>query len=221
MSLLKRLTLAVSSSVERLVGEIENHDAVVEAGIRESRRLYARAAVRHTRLRAEGERLCARRDGLKRDAIAWRERARTATDEEQALECLRRAKHAAEQAQSLDRACARHVALEQRLADEIARQRQRVADLEHRRQLMRSREATADAATGIRDAEDGASLDLDGAFERWEVKVTEAEIEYDAVAPVDAFAAGFVAEEERAALRAELAALKADPADRPESRHEA
>lgn len=221
MPLIQRLTLAVSSSVERLVGEIENHDAVVEAGVRESRRLYARAAVRHTRLRAAGERLCARRDGLRRDAVTWRERARTTADEEQALECLRRAKQAAEQAQSVDQAYARHVALEQRLADEIARLRQRVAELEHRRQLMRSRQATADAATRIRDTEGGTSLDLDEVFERWEVKVTEAEIESDAAPPVDTFAAGFTAEEERAALRAELAALKASSTNPEEVRHEA
>lgn len=221
MSLIKRLTLAVSSRVEQLVGEIENHDAVVEAGIRECRRLYARAAVRHTRMRAEGERLCARRDGLKREAVAWRERARTTADEEQALECLRRARQAAEQAQSLDQACARHAALEQRLAEEIARLRQRVADLEHRRQLMRSRAVTADAASRIRDTEDGTRLDLDEVFERWEVKVTEAEIESDAAPPTDAFAAGFTAEEERAALRAELAALRAAATDPEERRHEA
>jgi phage shock protein A len=221
MSLIKRLSLAVSSRVERLVGEIENHDAVVEAGIRECRRLYARAAVRHTRMHAEGERLCAGRDGLQRDAVTWRQRAKATADEEQALECLRRAKQATEQAQALSQACARHAALEQRLADEIARLRQRVADLEHRRQLMRSREATADAASRIRDTEDGTSLDLDAAFERWEVKVTEAEIEPDAAPPVDAFAAGFTAEEERAALRAELTALRAAATDPEEGRHEA
>ena len=47
MSFFRRVTLAVSTQLDRMVGEIENHDAVVEAGIRESRRLYARARVRH------------------------------------------------------------------------------------------------------------------------------------------------------------------------------
>lgn len=221
MSLFKRITLAVSTGVERLVGEIENHDAVVEAGIRDSRRRYAEAAVRHARLRAEGERLAARQRGLERDAADWRRRALAAEDEEQAIECLRRGKEAAAHAESLGPTCARHAALEQRLGEELAGLRRRVSDLEHRRALMRSREATASAAGQVRETEQGARVDLEDAFERWEVRVTEAEIERDADLPQDPFADRFRVAEERADLRAELSALRREHEADGERRHEA
>ena len=45
-------------------------DAVVEAGIRESRRLYAKAAVRHGRVQEEGRRLREKLETLRADADA-------------------------------------------------------------------------------------------------------------------------------------------------------
>jgi phage shock protein A len=212
MSLLKRITLAVSTQVDRLVGEIENHDAVVEAGIRESRMAYAKAMVRHARMREEGERVRRKLEALRADAAAWRERAlgcdQSGPDEEKALECLRRSKRAETQVESLRQTWERHVEVEQRLAREIAAVRQRVESLEHRRQLMRGREATADAASRIRETETGAGLNLDDIFERWEIQVTEAEVATETVTAGDAFEAQFVAEDERIALQAELAILR-------------
>ncbi len=170
MSFIKRVTLAVSTQVDRMVGEIENHDAVVEVGIRESRRLYAKAKVRHACMRQDGERLHRRLDGLRADTTAWRERALTCEQsdegEDRALMCLSRAKRSAVQAESLAETYRHHIEVETHLGHEIDALRQRVESLEHRRQLMRSREATADAASRIRETDSGALLNLDDTFER-------------------------------------------------------
>lgn len=214
MSFFRRITLAVSTQLDRMVGEIENHDAVVEAGIRESRRLYAKARVRHARMQHDGERLRRKLDGLHTDEQAWRERAlscpATPEGEEKALMCLSRAKRAAAQAESLSETYRHHVEVESHLGREIDALRQRVETLEHKRQVMRSREATAEAASRIRETDTGALLDLDETFERWEVRLTEAELGSDSLCDSDPFAAEFVAAEERAALREELADLKRD-----------
>ena len=56
--------------------------------------------------------------------------------------------------------------------------------------------------------------DLDEVFERWEVRVAEAEIEGgldDPAVSVDAFADGFHDEEQDADLRAELERLRSEP----------
>ena len=212
MSLLKRITLAVSTQVDRLVGEIENHDAVVEAGIRESRKAYAQARVRYARMREEGERLRRKLEALHADAATWCDRAlacdQSGPEEERALECLRRAKRAEAQAESLRRTWERHSEVEQRLGREMATVRQQIESLEHRRQMMRSREATADAASRISETESGAGLDLDKAFERWEIRVTEAELATETAPDSDAFESEFIARDEREALEAELAALR-------------
>lgn len=208
MSVFRRITTTLSAQVDRLVGEIENHDAIVETGIRENRRALAKAKVRLARMHEDGERMRRRLDGLRRDAEAWRRRALANEDEERAIECLRRAKAAAAQAESLGRSHCAHQEVEQRLTREVDAVRRRVDGLEHRRSLMRSREATADAASRIRETESGSALDLDDTFERWEIRVTEAELQSGEAAPLDAFESELIAGEERSALRAELAELK-------------
>lgn len=208
MSVFRRITATLSAQVDRLVGEIENHDAIVESGIRENRRALAKAKVRLARMHGDGERLRRRRDDLRRDADSWQERAVSSESEDRAIECLRRAKAAAAQAESIRRTLAGHLDLEQRLSREVASVRARVEGLEHRRTLMRSREATADAASRIRESESGSVLDLDETFERWEIRVTEAELDSGAESEVDSFESGFVAEEARASLQSELAELR-------------
>ena len=216
MSLFRRITATLSTRVDRLVGELENHDAVVEAGIAETRQAYAKAKVRHSRMSQEGERLRRKLDALRKDTATWRERALACDDEETALACLSRSKRAAAQADSLEQTLAQHKDLETRLLREIEAVRQHIEDLEHKRQLMRSREATAEATTRIRHIDDRATLDLDDTFERWEIKVTEAEVSTGTMATQDPLETQFAAGEERAALKAELAALKRDR----ENRHE-
>jgi hypothetical protein len=81
---------------------------------------------------------------------------------------------------------------------------------------MRSREATADAAWSIQRRDAGRSLDLDDIFERWEMRVTEAELTTDTLPTRDPLEAEFIAEEERASLAEELDELERAR----ESRHE-
>ena len=218
MSVFRRITATLSAQVDRLVGEIENHDAIVESGIRENRRALAKAKVRLARIHEEGERMHRRLDGLVRDVGIWRGRAAAGEDEERAIECLRRSKSAASQAETLERSLAGHLEVEQRLTREVESVRARVEAMEHRRSLMRSREATADAAARIRESETGTTLDLDETFERWEIRVTEAELDGGSASPIDGFESGFIAEEERSALRRELAELKRAGEGRHEDR---
>lgn len=209
MAFVKRVRASLAARVDQLVGEIENHEAVIEAGIRDRRRAYAQAKIRLGRLRQEGEHLRRRIERCRSEASAWRDRALRSEDEEAGLECMRRYKRAAEQGHALTETLGPHAEVERRLAREIERMHQRVLTLEHRRHLLRSREAAADAAVRIRVNAPDTSLDLEDALERWEVRVVEGELGCDAGPEGDSFEASFLAEEERTALRTELAALKA------------
>ena len=216
MSILKRITATLTSRVSHLVGELENHDAVVASGIGEMRQAYAKAKVRHSRMGTEGVRLRRKLEGLQQDAAAWRERAVACAEEDRALACLRRGRFAAAQAASLEQALERHLELEKRLLQEIESVRTRIQELEHKRHQMRSREATAEATSCIQRMEEGSSFDMDDTFERWEMRVTEAELTTDALPARDPLEANFVAEEERVSLAAELVELRRNR----ESRHE-
>ncbi|MBK1649648.1 PspA/IM30 family protein [Rhabdochromatium marinum] len=226
MSLLKRFTLSVSSRIDRLVGDIENHDAVVEVGIRDSRRLLAQAQARYQRLSRDGEALQQRLDDLHAAQHRWRERAlscaptTTGASEDKALQCLKRARQAARQAAALQQHMQQHQAVQRRLAAEIDSLRERVAQLEQRRTLMRCRETTARTAVQRQQLDQHSQLDLDDTFERWEMRLTEAEMAADStcgagsgvglgVAPeIDPLEEEFLAAEERNALQAELQTLR-------------
>mgnify|MGYP006273269267 CR=1 FL=1 len=208
MSIFKRLSATLSAQVDQLVGEIENHDAVIEAAIHDARRAYATAKVRLARLQADGERLRERRDGLRAQADTWRRRAAGCAEEARGLECLRRAKRTDAEADALTRTLAQHTTTA-RLTTDVDGLRRRVEALEYRRRLMRSRAAGADAAARLADLDASPALDMDDAFERWEIRIAEQQVR---AAPGDhmdeGFAAAFDADEAGAALRAELAALK-------------
>ncbi len=207
MSILKRFSATLTSRVDQLVGEIENHDAVVEAGIRDARRAYATAKVRQARLCRDGARLQTRVDALRAQSATWRERAAGCADEERALECLRRAKRAGAEADALADSLREQTSTERRLAADIDALRRRVEGLEQRRGLLRSRAASADATARLAELDTHRGDDLEEIFERWEVRIGEREI-LSGTCTEDRLADDFEAEEERAELRAELAALK-------------
>jgi phage shock protein A len=229
MSVLTRLTATFAAGFDRLVGEIENHDAVVEAALRDNRRAYARARVRLGRMQQEVSQWRHRIEQLRADAEAWRRRALATTDETQAIECLRRAKRAEHEAAGQGEPLAEHERLAGRLEQEIAGVRRRIEALQQRRSQLRSREATADAAGRIRALEGNACPDLEETFERWEVRVTEAEVEatldptaaLGATPATDPFATEMMAADEQRALQAELAALRRRARQQPENDHEA
>lgn len=210
MSVLKRLYSSFTAQVDRLVSDIENHDAVVEAGVRNARQAYAKAKVRHARLVQEGERLHRKLSELRESENRWQQRALSIAgeDESKALECLRRRRVCAEQAELLKQALEQHEGLETGLTRKLEAAAQRVDNLSHQRQIMRSREATAEAASSLAGLDETPATELEDIFERWEVRITEAELAAGQQESCDTFDAAFDADEEQQDLLDELAALK-------------
>ena len=94
MLLYKRLKMGIVSRIDWMVGQIENHEGLVNGVIIETRQALAKAKVQLARVREDGTRL---RDRLATEADArqkWRDRARQCCneDEKRALECLKRSK---------------------------------------------------------------------------------------------------------------------------------
>ena len=55
MSLIRRISASITSSVDRAVSRVENHDAVINAALRDTQQAAARSRVRLERVRKEGE----------------------------------------------------------------------------------------------------------------------------------------------------------------------
>ncbi|WP_309397184.1 PspA/IM30 family protein [Cerasicoccus maritimus] len=206
----KRYRICLSSRIENVLDQVENHEAVVAAAVKEAREHAARAKVKLNRVHRDGETLRQRAEQLATEAVRWEERATSCveTDRERARECLRRRTAAKEEQARLEREAAEHGRLEKQLTSDLRRVEERVRELQRRQHTLAAREQRAEAAVLTAPGEVALLDDIEDVFERWEGKLAESEIRADL--DVDTFRDGFVETESNAELDAELDALIAE-----------
>jgi len=212
MSVFKRLTATLSAQIDHMVSQIENHDAVIEAAMGDARQAAARAKVRLARVRRDGAGLKHKIATLEQAEQQWTQRAKACAgeDEERALACLQRRRESQQQIATLRSALREHDALEERLDRDICTAEKRLAEMSQQRNLMRTRQSAAEALRSLSSLDADVALDVSDAFERWEVKVTEAELSVGTGELSDPVEREFVAAEDKASLRAELQSLLSD-----------
>ncbi len=209
MNRMKRWTMSVTSWVDGVLAQVENHEAAVSSAIGRVRQATARARVQLKRVERDQQ---AMRDTLLEEekAIdAWRRRAKAADDETVALECLRRHKAAERRVLRLRQRLGEHERSHKELSDGIRILNGRLSELTERKNLMRTRQSRAEASHGMASTT-GPIGDLEDVFERWEARVGEIEIASDCAEPVDLFEAEIEAVEDSASLRLELEELRAE-----------
>ena len=209
MSLFKRLSATLVSRIDQVVGEIENHDAVIQAALHDVRRKVAEARVRLTQVQRESERLQERIDEQQQHAERWRERARetAGSDEHRALECVRRARQCDQETERLRQAVAQYTQTAERLARDIDTSEQRMIAMKQKLALMRARQSTGSALSATSETESDVIRQLEESFDRWEINVSQLEMTVEHSDPVDPLEREFVSREQEASLRDELTAL--------------
>jgi phage shock protein A len=209
MRLIKRISTTVSSTLDKAVSKVENHDAIINAALRETQQAAARSRVRLVRVQKDGNSLKARRDELRDAASQWTERAKSvaASDEAKALECLRRRKECETQAAGLESSIEKHRELEDRVTENLKKIEARIGEVSHQRNMMRSRQSVAEATRIINNIEGVSYGEIEDTFDRWEINVGETEIMLGSGANTDSLESAFLVEEDSEALRAELALL--------------
>jgi phage shock protein A len=212
MNFIRRISATLTSSVDRAVSKVENHDAIVNAALRDTQQAAARAHVRLERVRKDGHGLKTRFQSLQQARTRWTERARNAAvdDEAKALECLRRRKDCDAQLASLKDSIGKHEELEARIAEQVKKIQARIGEVTEQRNMMRSRQSVTEAMRAIQSIEGSSYDDIEDTFDRWEINLGETEILMGASCSADALESEFLAEEDTAALRAELSDLLDD-----------
>jgi len=212
MSIFKRLSATLVSSIDQVVGEIENHDAVVQASLQDMRRQIAEAKVRLSQVHREQaslqEQIREQQDGAQR----WRERALACSesDEGKALECLSRSRHCQQQAERLEQALAGFESTAEKLAVDIETSEQRLAQNKQKLTLMRARQSTSSALNATGEQGQDACQLADDTFDRWEINISQAEMVSDSHPAIDPLEREFTTREQQEELRRELAALRAE-----------
>lgn len=210
MKLYKHLKMGIASRIDWMVGQIENHEGLVNGVIIETRQALAKAKVQLARVREDGTRL---RDRLATEADArqkWRDRARQCCneDEKRALECLKRSKLAERKMPELRARLEEHAHIEGRLVNDVNALEDNLSQLIEKRNLMRSRQTRAEALSSLHSTTATVSGDVSEIFDRWEMRVTAAEFEGGCDLATDSLESEFVTAEEEEELKNELDELK-------------
>jgi phage shock protein A len=217
MSLIRRISTSITSSVDRAVSKVENHDAIINAALRDTQQAAARSRVRLERVRKDGHSLKTRHANLQLAVARWTERAKSvaADDETKALECLRRRKDCDMQSRHLEVSILKHDELETRIEEQVKKIEARIGEVSQQRNMMRSRQSVAEAMRTINNIEGISYGEVEDTFDRWEINLGETEVLMGAGANTDSLDTAFLAEEDSVELRAELSELLQTDEEKP------
>ena len=209
MSLIRRISTSITSSVDRAVSKVENHDAIINSALRDTQQAAARSRVRLERVRKDGNPLKESNSKLQLSVSRWTERARSIaqSDEAKALECLRRRKDCEAQRVRLRDSIEKHDELETRITEQVKNIESRLGEPPQQRNMMRSRQSVADATRTINNIEGVSYGEIEDTFDRWEINLGETEMLMGNSAISDPLDSAFLADEDTVELRAELSEL--------------
>ncbi len=222
MNLFNRITTSVSATLDKAVSKVENHEAIVDVALKETRAAAAKARVRYSRVSKDGEALRKKLQNIILMEKTWTERAKQMAeqDENKALQCVQRRNQCQQQIQQTQLALTDHEKLEAKIAGSIQQIEKRLEQLTQQRNMMRSRHSTADAMRIVNQIENDSGTLVDDAFDRWETVITEAEYvtgytnSHEMTA--DSLDDSFKQVEDRETLKADLDALIASKGENHE-----
>lgn len=211
MSRMKRTLSALFYKVDQVVGEIENHDAVITQAIAEQQKMLAKARIEYRRL--QSQRTKAEDDilALREKTKTWKDRALgVGEDEDTAVACVAQMERLEAQVEQRQRMVAEFQQAQVRMNEDIQRAEAQLRDLKQKHQLLRARQTTADALGSLGDLGQTRGHDLQDSFDRWEVRISQHEVLTDVELGIDdeALDRQFRKEEDRAKLKSRLQDLK-------------
>lgn len=209
MARIKRWTHGFVASIDNMIVQVENHEALATSALRELEQGVARSKVQLGRVERDGRSIAQSLAEEREATERWRDRARREPDEARALECLRRHKRSAARVAELTRNDEEHSRIEQQLRRDVQTLEGRLQELRQQRNTIRTRQSRAEAfgvAQGQGEVHSGEIAEI---FERWETRVAETEVRSGClVGSIDSFDEEFLDAEEAASLKLELLALK-------------
>ncbi len=214
MSIFKRLSATVFSRIDQVVGEIENHDAVIQASLNDMRKHLAEAKVRLNQIQRAEERISQQIEEETNQLNLWQTRAiqSAQTDESKALACIQRGEQSKAHIERLVVQKQQYQSAAEKLTLDIEKCEQHLEEIKQKHQLMRARQSTTHAMRSINQHNNDCPDRLEDSFDRWEIKLSQSEMAVDSdfnTAPVDQLEQEFNSQEQQQKLRDELATLLA------------
>lgn len=208
MKLIKRLTTSVTATVGKAVGRLENHDAIINATIRETRQSVAKTKARINTLRQQQSVFESQLKDAFEQANVWQDRARDLADSDQdkALQCLARHNQCLKDGQRLQESVVQQQQLIRQISSNLGKLQGKLEKIQHKQNLLKSRQLLANANHA--EASSQCEENLQDTFERWESMVLEHELSIVDQLSADPLEEDFEQRESEAELLQQLARLQ-------------
>lgn len=210
MKTIRRFTSGIIASIDWLSSQVENHEALVNAAVKDMEKATATAKVQFNRVRMDGKKLRQTLQELREKEELWKERAKSmaSSDQEKAMDCLKRSKTLQARIGELEIQERKHGAQEKVLEAELQKLTEHLDKLKSKRNILRTRETQAKAFTTFTKEDSALFEDIDNVFDRWETAISTKEIQSDIDnSDYDSLEQEFEDKEEDSALKEELEKL--------------
>lgn len=207
MKLIKRLSTSITATLDSAVGQLENHDAIVEASIRQTRQSVAKTKARINTLRQQHAAYQSQLSEAREQYDTWTERAGklAATDQAKAVQCVARRNQCEADIGRLSYSEKQQADLIRDVTANLQKLQTKLDEMTQKHNLMRSRQTVADVNRAVAYASTDDSLD--DTFERWESTVLEHEFAVSDACARDFLDVELTREEDQADLLAQLAVI--------------
>ena len=156
---------------------MEDHEAIVDATIRDSKKATARATFKLKKMCADNQQLISRIAELRQQSDKWEARALGSHEDNQsdAIKCIAERNRCTDKIDTLSTRLSRQQELEVRARESVNRLIERTDSLTSKRSELSSRAATARATEIVDRLEGEDGLNIHDTLERWEERVFESE----------------------------------------------
>jgi phage shock protein A len=188
---------------------MENHDAIVDASIKQTRQAVAKTKARINTLRQQQNVYEKQLNEAKEQHALWTERAKSlaASDQDKALQCVSRRNQFSTEMQRLACSAEQQKELIREVSTNLQKLQGKLDEMVHKHNLMRSRQTVADVNRVVAHADQDQNLR--DTFERWESVVLEHEFAVSDVCNRDSLDMELSEQEDEIALLAQLIELTA------------
>ncbi len=207
MNIFKRFTTSVTATLDNTVRQIENHDAIIEATIKQTRQAAAKTKARINTLRQQQHTYETQLKAAQEQTKLWEQRATklASNDQAKALQCIARRNQCQNDIERLSGLIEQQQNLIIDVTRNLDKLQQQRDEMTQKHNLMRSRQAVADVNRAVGKVSQDESVN--DTFERWESMVMEHEMAVSDVCASDPLDDEFSQQETQAELLIQLTEL--------------
>jgi phage shock protein A len=221
MSSLKRIFVSIKSQIDHVADDFENHEALAAAAIQDLQAIAGKTNLhlhRISKLSAQYQKQLAEQQ---EQARLWSERAIQSreTDEQTALQCVKRLRRVQKQVAVLEQQLQQNTAQEEKIRSDLGAIQEQLQDLKNKKEILAARQNRASVKDALYDKRGHSLQDVQNVFDRWEGSVVSSEFDTpEPLLEIDTLAKDFEQAEDELALKMMLDELTAE-SDTSEDKH--